>query len=94
MGPIYSTEPVTAKRFLSSWAQRDAAEKWEAGKRFKSLESRPITAGLARDYPLKKAKATRGSGSRFNLIFLFPEGISIINRKELKAVRVFSIRIS
>ena len=57
MGPIYSTEPVTAKRFLSSWAQRDAAEKWEAGKRFKSLESRPITAGLARDYPLKKERS-------------------------------------
>ena len=36
MGPIYSVEPVTAKRFLSSWAQRAAAEKWEAGKRFKS----------------------------------------------------------
>ena len=36
MGPIYSVEPVTAKRFLSSWVPRDSAERKEAGERFKS----------------------------------------------------------
>ena len=36
MGSICSTEPVTAKRFLSSWVQRDAVEKKEAVETFRS----------------------------------------------------------
>ena len=36
MGPVYLTEHVTAKRFLSSWVQRDAVEKREAVETFRS----------------------------------------------------------
>ena len=36
MGPIYSTESVKTKRFLSSWVPRDSVERKEAGERFKS----------------------------------------------------------
>ena len=36
IGPIYSTESVTAKRCLSSWVLRDSVEMREAGERFKS----------------------------------------------------------
>ena len=41
IGPIYSTESVTAKRCLSSWVLRDSVEMRKAGERFKSWEAYP-----------------------------------------------------
>lgn len=50
MGPIYSTESVKTKRFLSSWVPRDSVERKEAGEKIQIMRGLPITAGLARDY--------------------------------------------
>ena len=55
MGPVYLTEPVTAKRFLSSWVQRDVVEKREAVETFRSGGGLSITAGLVRDYESENA---------------------------------------